>query len=643
MATTVDTLLVRIEADMSDLRKDLAKVAQQTEQRTTQMADGFRKVRNAVVAIGGTALFTSFIKSTIDVGAQIENLEIQMVALLGSAEEGGKAFQNMRNFASRVPFSLRQIQQGAGGLAAASNNADELNELLQITGNIAAQFNIPFEEAAANVQRALSAGAGAADQFRDRGVLAFAGFKAGVSYNAKETAQILQDTFGTGGTADGAMDAFAETTQGAFSMLGDAFFEFQSVFAGSGLNDAVVLIVNSLEDLIRKSRNVAIVMGVVVKKLVEGLAVPLAVIRDNMDKLRIVFIAFLALKTVTTISSITIAMVKFARATIGAGIAMKALNAAGRKQIVFFAALGAALKMVGGKTFEELEQLMSDALVKAFNVLPTSLQESITDFGKTIEEAKNELDKLDQKDDESKLDNIVLGGGVVDTKAALEATKLIDKINGGVGSLSKELKELRTAAALGVDGAIEAIKRLEHQIKIETDPAFAALVDASVALGDSITSAFRQMLDGTKLTMADFRDMIRSTVADVIAQIFRLTVVNQVLNAIFPGLGLKTSTFGQIMGRAGGGPVTRGSPYLVGERGPELFVPQGAGSVVNAATTRGMSDQPVVVNQTFNVSTGVQQTVRAEIRSLMPQIADSAKAAVADAKRRGGSYGKAFA
>ena len=51
----------------------------------------------------------------------------------------------------------------------------------------------------------------------------------------------------------------------------------------------------------------------------------------------------------------------------------------------------------------------------------------------------------------------------------------------------------------------------------------------------------------------------------------------------------------------------------------------------------------VTIVQNINVSTGVQQTVRAEIRQMMPQIANSAKAAVVDAKRRGGSYGKAFA
>ena len=51
----------------------------------------------------------------------------------------------------------------------------------------------------------------------------------------------------------------------------------------------------------------------------------------------------------------------------------------------------------------------------------------------------------------------------------------------------------------------------------------------------------------------------------------------------------------------------------------------------------------VTLNQSINLSTGVQQTVRAEIMSMAPQIAAQAKAAVLDAKRRGGGFGAAFA
>lgn len=48
--------------------------------------------------------------------------------------------------------------------------------------------------------------------------------------------------------------------------------------------------------------------------------------------------------------------------------------------------------------------------------------------------------------------------------------------------------------------------------------------------------------------------------------------------------------------------------------------------------------QGVIVNQTINVTTGVQQTVRAEIQNLLPQISQAAKSAVLSERRKGGSY-----
>ncbi len=59
--------------------------------------------------------------------------------------------------------------------------------------------------------------------------------------------------------------------------------------------------------------------------------------------------------------------------------------------------------------------------------------------------------------------------------------------------------------------------------------------------------------------------------------------------------------------------------------------------------SRSGGDQRVIVNQTINIATGVAQTVRAELANLMPQIENSAKAAVADAKMRGGNYSKSLA
>jgi len=74
-------------------------------------------------------------------------------------------------------------------------------------------------------------------------------------------------------------------------------------------------------------------------------------------------------------------------------------------------------------------------------------------------------------------------------------------------------------------------------------------------------------------------------------------------------------------------------------------MPVSSNSVTNNidnSTSNENNEQQVIVNQTINITTGVQQTVRAEIQNLMPQIQEAAKAAVADSRARGGSYSKAL-
>ena len=91
---------------------------------------------------------------------------------------------------------------------------------------------------------------------------------------------------------------------------------------------------------------------------------------------------------------------------------------------------------------------------------------------------------------------------------------------------------------------------------------------------------------------------------------------------------------------AGGGTVQAKRPTLVGERGPELFIPSTHGVVKNNMDTKNLmgSSKPVVVNQNINISTGVAQTVRAEVLNLLPTIQTSTMEAIVDAKQRGGSF-----
>ena len=89
--------------------------------------------------------------------------------------------------------------------------------------------------------------------------------------------------------------------------------------------------------------------------------------------------------------------------------------------------------------------------------------------------------------------------------------------------------------------------------------------------------------------------------------------------------------------RAMGGPVSGGTAYLVGEQGPELFMPGSSGRIIPNGQTGG-----VTVNQTIQISAGVAQTVRAEIAALMPAIKRQTVDAVADARMRGGSFAAAM-
>lgn len=66
-------------------------------------------------------------------------------------------------------------------------------------------------------------------------------------------------------------------------------------------------------------------------------------------------------------------------------------------------------------------------------------------------------------------------------------------------------------------------------------------------------------------------------------------------------LGLTKPPGGQVTGRAGGGSVTAGTPYIVGEAGMELFVPSASGTIVPhhrlARGSRGGGDLTVIVHQ----------------------------------------------
>jgi len=162
------------------------------------------------------------------------------------------------------------------------------------------------------------------------------------------------------------------------------------------------------------------------------------------------------------------------------------------------------------------------------------------------------------------------------------------------------------------------------------------------SVGRSISDNLADAVMSGKFSLDSLLDIGKQFVKQMISEFIRLAVVNQILNSIFPGAGLPTISLGK---RAGGGTVNPRQPYLVGEQGPEVFVPAGAGKIVpNGAmgSLGGSGGGKVVVQQTINIETGVAQTVRAEIATLLSTIKADTVKAVAEARRRGGSFAQAF-
>ena len=160
----------------------------------------------------------------------------------------------------------------------------------------------------------------------------------------------------------------------------------------------------------------------------------------------------------------------------------------------------------------------------------------------------------------------------------------------------------------------------------------------SSTIQSSMENAFMSMVDGTMSA----KDAFRSMAADIIKELYRVLVVQRLVGSFATATTAGSGLLGGIgsllgiTGNAAGGMVQAGQPSIVGEHGRELFVPSSAGRVLSVPQAKAAVNGGggVVVNQTINVSTGVQQTVRSEIKSLMPQIAEGAKAAVFDAQRR---------
>lgn len=232
-----------------------------------------------------------------------------------------------------------------------------------------------------------------------------------------------------------------------------------------------------------------------------------------------------------------------------------------------------------------------------------------------------------------------------------QARRLREQIDPNVAYASEleRIGELLRTNRISADEYTAAAEQAAGRIYRQTSQT----TDITRELGFTFSSAFedaiikgqrlRNVLGGIAQDIA--RIVLRQTVTSPIAGLLSGVVSSFAgsISGLFGGAATSSAKGPVELGlpgfggaRASGGPVTAGMAYLVGEEGPELFVPRASGSIVpNGAGG-------LVVNQTINVQAGVAQTVRAEMLAMLPRFKRETIDAVADARQRGGRFAAAM-
>jgi hypothetical protein len=520
-------------------------------------------LRNAFIGLGAGVV----IKGFVDAGIQIENLGVQLKALFGSAREGKKALKEVTDFASGTPFELKNIQQGITALATVRKQAEangvSFEELLKITGNTATLLGNDFALASLQVQRSFSAGIASAELFRERGVKSMAGFKEGVRVNTKESIKGLSKAFGTGGEFGNLTEELAKTLFGTVSNIKDAFFLFQ-VEVSKGFFGALKENLGDLKSTVEDNRKTinefAQTIGTGLSKAIQGTANVLKFFQENIKLITEAVKFFLAFKLITF-------FLNLAPAIRGATIAMLAFNKATRKNLLIG---GISILLINmGRLIEKTKEYLRLAGI----IDPIQLE--IPDRGRGTD---NVLIKNNAK--------IETLSGAIKRNFKDIFTTLQQTNSDALGTM--QLKLTTIGATIG-EGLNKGIKT------------FSDVFARSVILGEKLSESFKKMAQqlGVKILGALIEILARKSVELAIEKLITREKQKQAMlstsNAL-SGLGSLKGFFGM----AKGGAVSKGQPYVVGENGPEMFVPNSTGQITQNARGTGNGGATTV---NFNINT----------------------------------------
>jgi hypothetical protein len=260
----------------------------------------------------------------------------------------------------------------------------------------------------------------------------------------------------------------------------------------------------------------------------------------------------------------------------------------------------------------------TDAILKGFQTQQKSIQKSLEDGKISAEQYSEQVSTLVKNYQDAYIEAEILANKQRDLNSTWEY--------GASVALAKYGQESRNTAKLTESVVTKSLNSLD-------DSLFGIITRTT-----SVSDAFKNMANSIIQDIA--RILIRQQVSAPLAQALG-SLGSVAMGNFYQGqTGITVDDNGMSLmigsGKALGGSVNAGTSYLVGEKGAEVFTPTMNGTI----TPNNKLGGETIVNQTINISAGVAQTVRTEIQSMMPRIMEATKAAVAESKLRGGTYGR---
>ena len=182
----------------------------------------------------------------------------------------------------------------------------------------------------------------------------------------------------------------------------------------------------------------------------------------------------------------------------------------------------------------------------------------------------------------------LLGSGALDgftasVDSGSEATQNWNNtINGLIASLDTVFETLNTEGSESLESTKTIMETLSASIRkaAEALPTMQQSLDKIVGSTlTSFTDGITNAITGVNSLKDSMKDMAKSVITDLIRMAVQAYITLPLFNFLFPGAGLG-SMLPSLPGRAIGGSVQAGKPYMVGERGAEMFVPNQSGSIV---------------------------------------------------------------